>query len=88
MQAALYGQLAAEVLGRRAAGRADPESLTLAARLLELNPEVYTVWNYRRASSATHRHGCSQVQQRGGRPACAASRWQCSKAYLCRGRSP
>lgn len=46
-QAALYGQLAAEVLGRRAAGRSDPESLTLAAKLLELNPEVYTVWNYR-----------------------------------------
>lgn len=47
-RAALYGQLAAEVLGRRAAGRSDPESLTLAAKLLELNPEVYTVWNYRR----------------------------------------
>ena len=43
----LYGKLSAEVLGRRAAGRQDPESLALSAKLLELNPEVYTVWNYR-----------------------------------------
>lgn len=46
-QAALYGKLAAEVLGRRRARQYDAESLQLSARLLELNPEVYTVWNYR-----------------------------------------
>lgn len=40
LQAALYGQLAAEVLARRAAKRYDEESLALAAKLLELNPEV------------------------------------------------
>ena len=48
LQAALYGKLAAEVLGRHAAGRHDEQSLKLSARLLELNPEVYTVWNYRK----------------------------------------
>ena len=51
-QAALYGQLAGEVLERRRAGRQDPQSLALAAKLLELNPEVYTVWNYRREALA------------------------------------
>lgn len=39
-QAALFGQLAGEVLARRAAGRTDPESLALAAKLLELHPEA------------------------------------------------
>jgi len=48
VKAALYGKLAAEVLGRRRARQYDAESLQLSARLLELNPEVYTVWNYRR----------------------------------------
>jgi geranylgeranyl transferase type-2 subunit alpha len=48
LQAALFGQLSKEVLDRRAAARYDPESLALSAKLLELHPEVYTVWNYRR----------------------------------------
>ena len=47
MQALLYGKLAGEVLDRRRQRRYDPESLELSARLLSLNPEVYTVWNYR-----------------------------------------
>ena len=47
-QAALYGQLMGEVMARRAARRYDADSLALAARLLELNPEVYTAWNMRR----------------------------------------
>lgn len=47
-QAALFGQLSAEVLERRAARRYDAESLMLAGKLLELHPEVYTAWNYRR----------------------------------------
>ena len=46
-QALLYGKLAGEVLDRRRQRRYDPESLELSARLLSLNPEVYTVWNYR-----------------------------------------
>ncbi len=44
----LFGQLSKEVLARRQSRRYDEESLGLAAKLLELNPEVYTVWNYRR----------------------------------------
>ena len=47
-QAALLGQLLAEVLSRRQAKRHDAPSLALAAKLLELNPEVYTAWNFRR----------------------------------------
>lgn len=50
-QAVLYGRLAGEVLARRTQRRHDPESLDLSAKLLALNPEVYTVWNYRRASA-------------------------------------
>jgi geranylgeranyl transferase type-2 subunit alpha len=46
-QAALYGQLAKEVLERRRQHRYDSESVELSARLLALNPEVYTLWNYR-----------------------------------------
>lgn len=36
------------MLAARRAGAYDPASLELSAKLLELNPEVYTVWNYRR----------------------------------------
>ena len=50
-QAQLYGKLAGEVLARRRQRRYDPESLELSARLLSLNPEVYTVWNYRCATA-------------------------------------
>ncbi|CAL8463367.1 g2901 [Coccomyxa elongata] len=45
---ALFSRLCNEVLARRAARRYDPEPMILAAKLLEQNPEVYTVWNYRR----------------------------------------
>lgn len=48
MQLALFSRLCNEILARRAARRYDPESMILAAKLLEQNPEVYTVWNYRR----------------------------------------
>eukprot|EP00887_Chlorella_sp_A99_P001811 scaffold19.g1811.t1 len=51
-KAALYGKLTGEVLARRRGGQADVESLGLAAKLLELNPEVYTVWNWRREALA------------------------------------
>jgi hypothetical protein len=39
-KAQLYAALAGEVLTRRTARRYDTESLALAAKLLELNPEV------------------------------------------------
>ena len=59
-QAALFGQLSAEVLERRAARRYDAESLALAGKLLELHPEVYSVWNFRREALqpvGARRHG-------------------------------
>ena len=52
MQLALFSRLCNEVLERRAAKRYDAESMMLAAKLLEQNPEVYTVWNYRREGLA------------------------------------
>lgn len=48
MQIALYSRLATEVLNRRAAKQYDQESLKLAGKLLEQNPELYSIWNYRR----------------------------------------
>jgi geranylgeranyl transferase type-2 subunit alpha len=48
LQAALLGELLHKVLGARASRNYDPRNLELSARLLELNPEIYTVWNYRR----------------------------------------
>ena len=47
-QAALYAQLQAAVVSRRVAKQHDVESQALCARLLELNPEVLTAWNFRR----------------------------------------
>ncbi len=52
MQLALFSRLCNEVLTRRAAKKYDAESMMLAAKLLEQNPEVYTVWNYRREALA------------------------------------
>ncbi len=48
LQIALFSRLTTEVLLRRTAKQYDEESLKLAAKLLEQNPELYTVWNYRR----------------------------------------
>lgn len=65
LQLALFSRLCNEVLARRTARRYDAESLTLAARLLEQNPEVYTVWNYRReALEATFKVGACNVTVR------------------------
>ena len=43
-----YRSLSAVVMARRAAKQYDAESLALTSKLLEVNPECYTVWNYRR----------------------------------------
>lgn len=48
LQAALLGQLLEKVLSARRAKQYDSKSMELSAKLLELNPEIYTVWNYRR----------------------------------------
>ncbi|KAL4433395.1 hypothetical protein ABPG77_010248 [Micractinium sp. CCAP 211/92] len=63
-KAALFGQLSAEVLERRAAKRYDAESMALAGKLLELHPEVYSVWNFRREA-------LQPVLDAGGEPAVA-----------------
>jgi len=43
-----YKMLAKEVLRRRAARVYDEKSLALTNKFLEINPECYTVWNFRR----------------------------------------
>ncbi|KAJ3114005.1 hypothetical protein HDU96_002649 [Phlyctochytrium bullatum] len=43
-----YCDLNASVLSRRKNGTLDEESLEIVTRLLMLNPEHYTAWNYRR----------------------------------------
>ena len=47
-KAKLYAELSAACLERRREGRRDEESLALIAKLLEMNCEVYTLWNYRK----------------------------------------
>ena len=43
-----YKMLAAEVLRRRAEKIYDEKSLGMTNKFLEVNPECYTVWNFRR----------------------------------------
>ncbi|KAH0613454.1 uncharacterized protein H6S33_005340 [Morchella sextelata] len=43
-----YNGLCAQVLERRAANDLTPAALDLTSQLLRLNPEFYTIWNYRR----------------------------------------
>eukprot|EP01051_Picozoa_sp_SAG22_P003912 SAG22_NODE_199_length_15450_cov_11.690704_8_plen_185_part_01 len=45
---AQYRALSQAVMSRRAKKQYDEESLGLTNKLLEVNPEAYTVWNYRR----------------------------------------
>mmetsp|Transcript_7578 Transcript_7578/g.19436 ORF Transcript_7578/g.19436 Transcript_7578/m.19436 type:complete len:376 (+) Transcript_7578:94-1221(+) len=47
-KAKLYAELSSEVMKRRREKRFDEESLTLAAKLLEMNCELYSLWNYRK----------------------------------------
>ncbi|KAL4540729.1 hypothetical protein Ndes2526B_g07564 [Nannochloris sp. 'desiccata'] len=47
-KAALFGQLLEKVLTACSSKSFDPLHIELSSKLLELNPEVYTVWNYRR----------------------------------------
>ncbi len=53
VQVKLYSELSTEVLRRREAKQYDAQSLMLAGKLLEQNPELYTVWNFRREALAT-----------------------------------
>lgn len=47
-QAALFGDLCQRVLQARQDHQYDEESLKMSEQLVERNPEMYTVWNYRR----------------------------------------
>ncbi|CAG9461318.1 unnamed protein product [Pedinophyceae sp. YPF-701] len=47
-KAAMLRRLIDEVLRRKKEGKADKESMALAAQLCELSPEAYTAWNYRK----------------------------------------
>ena len=44
----MYKALAGEVLRRRAEKLYDEKSFGLTSKFLEVNPECYTVWNFRR----------------------------------------
>eukprot|EP01024_Parvocaulis_polyphysoides_P026784 TRINITY_DN24367_c0_g1_i1.p1 TRINITY_DN24367_c0_g1~~TRINITY_DN24367_c0_g1_i1.p1 ORF type:complete len:374 (-),score=42.30 TRINITY_DN24367_c0_g1_i1:185-1306(-) len=44
----LYEKLLSEILKRREGGRYDEETLEKISTLLSINPDVYTLWNYRR----------------------------------------
>ena len=48
LQVSLYSRLTSTVLKRLEAGQYDEEALGLAEKLLEQNPEVYTIWNHRK----------------------------------------
>ena len=43
-----YSRLSQAVLANHTAQRYDADSLALNAKLLELNPEVYSAWNFRK----------------------------------------
>lgn len=47
-KAQLLGELCKRVLEARKCRDYSDKSLTMSAKLLEMNPEMYTVWNYRR----------------------------------------
>ena len=63
LQIALYSQLATEVLNRRAAKQYDEKSLMLAGKLLEQNPELYTIWNYRKEALQSKLQVCCHVRR-------------------------
>ncbi len=67
LQVLLYSRLTSTVLKRLQAGQYDKETLDLAARLLEQNPEVYTLWNHRKRALLT-------TLSNGGDPAAEAIR--------------
>jgi len=47
-KAQIYAELSADVLARRAQQDVSQESFDLTTKLLLINPEYYTIWNYRR----------------------------------------
>lgn len=60
-----YKMLAAEVLRRRSARIYDEKSLGMTTKFLEVNPECYTVWNFRREMLARIFSQQSEEERRG-----------------------
>jgi hypothetical protein len=57
--AAKFNALADAVLGMKRAGKYDEEGLKLSMKVLELNPEFYTAWNFRREIFSSQIKTCS-----------------------------
>ena len=47
-KAAKYGAMSSMLLGRRAAGQGDDESFEMTGKALRMNPDFYSLWNFRR----------------------------------------
>ena len=65
-KAQLFGELCKRVLEAHASNSYDAASLEMSEKLAQMNPEMYTVWNYRRAY-------LSPILSRGGDEAVDAS---------------
>jgi geranylgeranyl transferase type-2 subunit alpha len=65
-KAQLFGELCKRVLEAHASNRHDATLLKMSEKLVQMNPEMYTVWNYRRAY-------LSPILLRGGAEAVDAS---------------
>jgi geranylgeranyl transferase type-2 subunit alpha len=55
-KAAKYGAMSSMLLGRRAAGQGDDESFEMTGKALRMNPDFYSLWNFRR-DMLISRHG-------------------------------
>ncbi|GBG75100.1 hypothetical protein CBR_g19613 [Chara braunii] len=53
-KALLFSRLLAEVLANHKEKRYEAEAMEKSARLLEINPEVYSAWNYRKLAVQHH----------------------------------
>ncbi len=65
-KARLFGELCSKVLDAHASNSYDAALLKMSEKLVQMNPEMYTVWNYRRAHLAP-------ILSRGGDEAVDAS---------------
>ncbi len=52
--AAKFNALSASILEMKRAGKHDDESLKASMKVLELNPEFYSAWNFRREIFSSH----------------------------------
>ena len=59
LAAAKFNALSDAFLGMKRAGKHDEEALKLSMKVLELNPEFYTAWNFRREFFSAQIKNCS-----------------------------